>query len=471
MPNPVTGTPLVYTTYGSAPIYSTAVVAGGGTSVTSVTTAPAATAFAGWDSNKNLSANSFIEGYRTTATAAATTTLVVGDAEQQYFTGSTTQTVVLPVTSTLVLGQSFTIINNSSGIVTVQSSGANTVKAMATLSWLIVTVIDTGVTTAAGWNVEYGLQTPSSGGISTVNTDSGNITPGSTVTFNAVSQAGTTVTFSAATSTVSLKVTDASGNTLVGSLSGSGSLAGNSNSGFGGQSLGSIGAASSNNAFGSQSLYDITTGGSNVAMGNTAGRVVTTGSNNVFLGHSAKGGASSSASEYNVYIGSGTGNSSNGSSNVYLNSAGAAESNALRIGYSTGSGTGQLNSAFISGIQTIVVTGDPVLVSTSNQLGVAASSAQFKKEIQDMATDSEAIMKLRPVTFQWNKDSSSGLADATDNRQYGLIAEEVDKAFPYLCSYDKEGAPFSVKYHELAAILLNEVQKLRREVDELKKGK
>lgn len=133
-------------------------ITSGGTGVTSVTTAPAATAWAGWDANKNLSANNLIEGYTTTVTGATTTTLVVGSTWQQFFTGSTTQTVLLPVTSTLALGQSFFIVNNSSGSVTVQSSGANNIQVMASNTTLIVTCILTSGTTAASWYADYNLQ-------------------------------------------------------------------------------------------------------------------------------------------------------------------------------------------------------------------------------------------------------------------------------------------------------------------------
>jgi len=127
----------------------------GGTGGSSVTTTPTASSFAGWDANSNLSASSFIEGYATTATAAGTTTLTVASKFSQFFTGSTTQTVVLPVTSTLVLGQQFYIVNNSSGVVTVQSSGANTIQAMAASTVLTVTCILTSGTTAASWNAVY----------------------------------------------------------------------------------------------------------------------------------------------------------------------------------------------------------------------------------------------------------------------------------------------------------------------------
>jgi len=118
-------------------------------------TTPTATTISSWDANKNLSANNHLNGYATTATAAATTTLDVTSAWQQFFTGTTTQTVVLPVASTLVLGQSFYIVNNSTGVVTVQSSGTNTVQAMAASTTLLVTCIKVSGTDATSWSVEY----------------------------------------------------------------------------------------------------------------------------------------------------------------------------------------------------------------------------------------------------------------------------------------------------------------------------
>ncbi len=142
------------------------------------------------NSNANASADSFIAGYTTTATSAGTLTLTVNDTQQQYLTGTTTHTVVLPVTSTKVLGQSFTICNNSTGIVTVQSSGTNTVQTMAGGTWAIYTVINTGVTTAAGWNVQNlsgGFVTPT---ITTKTTGSGNYTTPANVSYLRVRMVG-----------------------------------------------------------------------------------------------------------------------------------------------------------------------------------------------------------------------------------------------------------------------------------------
>lgn len=109
----------------------------------------------GTDSNGNISANNFVSRYTPTATAAGTTTLTVSSSRQQHFTGSTTQTCTLPVTSTLDLGWQYEIVNLSSGVVTVQSSGGNTLQAMAANTRLVATCILTSGTGTASWNWDY----------------------------------------------------------------------------------------------------------------------------------------------------------------------------------------------------------------------------------------------------------------------------------------------------------------------------
>jgi hypothetical protein len=121
----------------------------------SATSTPTASTTSQWDANVNMSANNFISGYRTTATASGTTTLVVGDKYQQYFTGTQIQTVVMPVVSTLVLGHRYLIVNNSTGIVTVQSSGTNNIQAMSSGTQLMLTVISTSGTDASSWLPAY----------------------------------------------------------------------------------------------------------------------------------------------------------------------------------------------------------------------------------------------------------------------------------------------------------------------------
>ena len=102
-----------------------------------------------------LSVPNITNGYTTTATAAGTTTLTSSSTFQQFFTGSTTQTVILPVTSTLALGSQYQIVNTSTGNVTVQSSGANTILVQPPNTSALYTVILITGTSTASWSAFY----------------------------------------------------------------------------------------------------------------------------------------------------------------------------------------------------------------------------------------------------------------------------------------------------------------------------
>lgn len=130
-------------------------IAYGGTGVGSVTISPTASSWAGWDASSNMSAVNFLAGFATTVSAAGTTILTVGSAYTQEITGSTTQTVQMPVTSTLMTGHSFKIINNSSGSVSLTSSGSDPILVMAANTTAFITCVLNSGTTAASWNASY----------------------------------------------------------------------------------------------------------------------------------------------------------------------------------------------------------------------------------------------------------------------------------------------------------------------------
>ena len=54
-----------------------------------------------------------------------------------------------------------------------------------------------------------------------------------------------------------------------------------------------------------------------------------------------------------------------------------------------------------------------------------------------------------------------------DRLQYGLIAEEVVEVYPELVVYDDQGRFHTVLYQELSGMLLNELQKQQRQIQEL----
>ncbi|CAB5221899.1 hypothetical protein UFOVP242_130 [uncultured Caudovirales phage] len=94
-------------------------------------------------------------GYATAATAGGTTTLDVNSKYQQIFTGSSNQTVQLPVVSTLAVGMCYHIENNSTGTLTITSSGGNTVITVPPLLTVMVTCISTSGTDATSWDYDY----------------------------------------------------------------------------------------------------------------------------------------------------------------------------------------------------------------------------------------------------------------------------------------------------------------------------
>ena len=91
-------------------------------------------------------------GYSGTVTTGGTTTLVAGAYEQIYFTGTATQTVVLPVASTMAIGPAFNIVNLSTGVVTVQTSGGSLIATLPQNSQVAITCANpAGGTGTASW--------------------------------------------------------------------------------------------------------------------------------------------------------------------------------------------------------------------------------------------------------------------------------------------------------------------------------
>ncbi len=81
-----------------------------------------------------------------------------------------------------------------------------------------------------------------------------------------------------------------------------------------------------------------------------------------------------------------------------------------------------------------------------------------------MERASEALLALKPVTFRYKK-----AIDPQGIPQFGLVAEDVEKVNPNLIVRDKEGKPYSVRYDQVNAMLLNEFLKEHSTVQELKK--
>ena len=135
------------------------------------------------------------------------------------------------------------------------------------------------------------------------------------------------------------------------------------------------------------------------------------------------------------------------------------------IGYNIQGSASESNSCYIKSIfgQT-AMGGSAVFIDANSKLGTLTSSKRFKEDIKPLGKASEALFALKPVTFRYKKE-----IDPASTPQLGLVAEEVEKVNPDLVVRDKEGKPYSVRYDQVNAMLLNEFLKEHRKVEQLEK--
>jgi hypothetical protein len=202
-----------------------------------------------------------------------------------------------------------------------------------------------------------------------------------------------------------------------------------SNDAFGYKALASNTTGGENTACGANALFSSTTGGGNTALGNFALLNNTTGITNTAVGFNAGFGITTAD---NVIV-------------IGTNVAGQNVDHSCFIGEIFG----QTSS-----------NGSPVFINSAGRLGTATSSRRFKEAIKPMEQASETLFSLKPVTFRYKQE-----IDPAGTSQFGLVAEDVEKVDPALVVRDKENKPYSVRYDQVNAMLLNEFLKEHRKVE------
>jgi hypothetical protein len=232
---------------------------------------------------------------------------------------------------------------------------------------------------------------------------------------------------------------------------------GSDNTATGYQALYSNTTGSGNTATGSQALANNETGIANIAMGDSALFSNTTATANVAIGANAL--ANNSTGNDNTALGHNAGsNLTTGHNNIDIGfdvTGDPNEDNTIRIG------NGQ-NATFIAGISGATVpSGVTVIVGTDGHLGTIVSSRQYKDAIKPMDNSSEAILRLKPVTFRYKPN-----LDPEGILQFGLVAEDVAKVSPDLVARDGNGKPYTVRYDAVNAMLLNEFLKAYHKIED-----
>ncbi|HNK29425.1 MAG TPA: tail fiber domain-containing protein [Ferruginibacter sp.] len=219
---------------------------------------------------------------------------------------------------------------------------------------------------------------------------------------------------------------------------------------MGSQSLLSNISGIRNTGIGSLAL-SASTGDNNVALGYQAGNTNTTGNNNTLIGYGAD---------------VSTGNQSN-SSALGLNATVNA-SNKIRLG----------NSAVT------VIEGQPASYTST-------SDGRFKTNVQEDVKGLEFIMKLRPVTYNFDRVSYSKfigekqtddyvqtLKGLSNTRQTGFIAQEMEKAVSAsgYKGFDAVSVPagdhqtYGIAYATLVVPLVKAVQEQQAKIEALERN-
>jgi hypothetical protein len=264
---------------------------------------------------------------------------------------------------------------------------------------------------------------------------------------------------------------------------------------------------------GTPSALSTSTGGNNLLVGSAAGAGLTTGNDNALFGKSS--GSNLTTGTENTFVGNGSGfSNSSGSHNTF-------------IGFNAGSGSfSNLNYATVIGADAQVSTSNTIQLGrgngadqviapgpfnfrnntlmvdpTTGNVGIGLSNPgqklhvngivralnftttsdeRFKTEIRTISGGLDLVLKLRGVTFFW-KPEFLRTANAPNIRNFGFIAQEVEKVLPELVFTAPDGTK-SVAYANIVPALVEatkeqqtrietqqkQIEALQREIKELK---
>jgi trimeric autotransporter adhesin len=320
--------------------------------------------------------------------------------------------------------------------------------------------------------------------------------------------------------------TSGSGNTAIGAMSLDYNTSGNGNTAIGDDALYINTSGNNNTAIGLSALSNNTSGYSNVAIGVRALLKNATQSNIVAIGDSALYNNGSGASGFQGYF-----NTAIGSKVLYSNTTGYGNTalgyNTMNFntsgGYNTAIGFGTLNNTISGNSNTAIGANagpsDGTLYNTgafgyaatptaSNNIMIgnntttwiggkvswsSTSDARFKTNVKENVPGLDFILKLKPVTFNWDihkLDAYEGKSDsiythnetlrkARDDREKqvctGFLAQQVEEAakqcafnFNAIHKPENDKTPYSLSYEEFVVPLVKAVQEQQAEIELLK---
>jgi hypothetical protein len=120
------------------------------------------------------------------------------------------------------------------------------------------------------------------------------------------------------------------------------------------------------------------------------------------------------------------------------------------------------SACYISPMRGIALSSAVSYNTATFELSYVTSSAKTKNNINDLSVDTSDIYKLRPRTYLYNTDPDAGF-------QTGYIAEEVADINITLATYaEVDGDPVGINYNVIIVYLVEEMKKLKAEIEILK---
>ena len=141
--------------------------------------------------------------------------------------------------------------------------------------------------------------------------------------------------------------------------------------------------------------------------------------------------------------------------NVELNPVSGVESSITVSGLNS---VLTLNGARVIDGTTTTFEVDDIIANTVT----CESDKSLKKNIVALMNGVDMVEKLKPVTYNWIKDS------VCEQPEYWFIAQDVQEAFPSLVHTNETSGILSVDYMKFTSILASAVQELAKEVKDLK---
>jgi trimeric autotransporter adhesin len=326
-----------------------------------------------------------------------------------------------------------------------------------------------------------------------ITTGGDNIALGSDALYTAVAATG-----NIAIGTGTLKNSVSSENIAIGNLAANGNLIGSNVLAIGANALLNNQNTFTQMAIGNNALKSVTSGLENVAMGYNTGTNLATASYNVLLGNYAL--SSATNVNQNTIVGH----------NAALAYTGSGNTNNTFVGYQAAfTQTGGTGNTFIgfsidvapasSSFSNSTGLGQGVLITASNQVRVGNTSVnsiggqvgwttfsdeRVKKDIREDIHGLDFIMRLRPVTYNYDYNGlyklQTGIAKTgmeTDNpnagtRFSGFLAQEVEQAaiaaqynFSGVDKPANDNTPYGIRYAEMVVPLVKAMQEMKLLLD------